>query len=231
MPRTLGGRTHPGGSWRMAGLVVASLAFGAPSVSSLSVTPGDISGGSSATGTVAISRSTTPTTVALLSSNTSIVKVPSSVTVPANTASTTFQVVSGGGSAGCPSVSAVVSGSTPRSAMIFVKPVNSSSSKLSLGLSTGTAVGGGSVTGTVTLIEPIGTGKVTVQLSSSSSQATVPASVILPPGVPNEVGIAVAKANFTITTQDMGTYNCAVITATHDTERGRALLKLATISG
>ena len=115
--------------------------------------------------------------------------------------------------------------------MIFIKPVNATGSKLTLGLSNGSAVAGSPVTGTVTLIEPIGTGAVTVQLSSSNSQATVPASVTLPPGVPNEIGVAVAKATFTITSRDMGTSSCTVITATRDTERSRALLRIATISG
>ena len=70
-----------------------------------------------------------------------------------------------------------------------------------------------------------------MQLASSSPDATVPATVTLPPGELNESGFAVARATVPIRTRDQGTMTCAVITATRDAERSRVLLKIATISG
>jgi hypothetical protein len=91
-------------------------------------------------------------------------------------------------------------------------------------------VGGNTTTATVSLIEAMGTPSQTVQLASIGS-ASVPPTVTLPPGTPNETGIAVAKANFSITTSSVGSTTCAVITATHGTAQGRAVLKILSTSG
>jgi hypothetical protein len=215
----------------VAGLLLAPVALAVPSVSSLTVSPGEIDGGAVSLGSVGITRSPTATTVNLLSSDARIAKVPASISIDANASSGSFKAVSASGSAGCPIITAGITGSGNRSVTLFVKPVNSSSSHLSVRLSSTSAVGGQSITGTVTFVEPIGTGSVTVQLASSSTNATVPASVTLPPGQLNEAGVAVASANFTIRTIDQGVSTCSVITATKDTERSRVLLKIATISG
>jgi hypothetical protein len=215
----------------VVGLLLAPAVLATPSVSSLTLTPGEIDGGDVAGGSVGITQSPTATTVNLLSSNTGIVKVPSSISIAANGTSGLFKAVSGSGTAGCPTITASIVGSGSRSVTLFVKPVNSSSSHLSVRLSSGSAVGGQSVTGTVSFVEPAGTDTVIVQLASSNPQATVPRSVKLPPGRAVEGGIFVASATFTVRTTDQGVSTCSVITATKDAEKSRALLKIATISG
>ena len=64
------------------------------SVSSLSLSPSSVTGGSSSTGTVTLNgpAPSTGATVMLASSNTTAAQVPSNVTVPAGTSSTTFPV-------------------------------------------------------------------------------------------------------------------------------------------
>ena len=83
---------HFGDSIQSAVLTVMPPPAGA-ALSSLTLNPASVAGGSTAQGTVTISAaSSTPTSVSLASSSAPIVTVPSSVTIPAGQTSATFNV-------------------------------------------------------------------------------------------------------------------------------------------
>ena len=216
---------------RGATLLIAPAAFSVQTVSGVSVSPNPVTAGSSATGTVSITSHIGTVTVALASSNATIAKVPSSVSIGTKSSSASFAVGTVSSSAGCPLITASI-GQNSQSTMLLVNPIGDRSSKLSLRLTASVVAGGSSDNATLTLIEPLGTGPLTVNLASSNpAAATVPTSVTLPAGTPNEMGIAVASATFTVHTAIVGATTCAVITATQGTNRARMLLKIVTISG
>ena len=161
------------------------------SLSSLSLSPTNVTGGTSAQGTVTLS-SLAPSggvTVAL-SDNSAYVSVPVSVTVPAGSSSATFTITTAGvSSAQTATISASYGGIT-RTAALTVNPATVTLSALSL---SPTSVTGGSTSqGTVTLSDAAPSGGVVVALSDSSLSASVPTSVTVPGGS--------TSATFTITT-------------------------------
>jgi FG-GAP-like repeat len=82
-----------GDSVQSAVVTVTPPAANTPVLSSLTLNPSSVSGGSSSQGTVTISAaSQTPTTVSLTSSSAPIVSVPASVTIPAGATSAGFTV-------------------------------------------------------------------------------------------------------------------------------------------
>ena len=210
-------------------LVTALLA--AAGVTSLSLSPTNIASGGSSTGTVTVSGLATlglTQSVSLTSSNTAIATVPPSVIIGAKTQNGTFTAHGVAGAAGCPVISARVGTTIPKSAMLFVHPP-AATGLLRITVPTNGAVGGSSVTGQLTWMAVPPAGGVVVQLSSTSPKATVPATVTIPPGAVNEVGVAAVP--FTITTSVVAPTTCAVITGTSGSAQARALLKILTISG
>ncbi len=82
-----------GGSSQSAVLNVTPPAATAPAISSLTLNPASVAGGTSAQGTITLSAAaTSPTTVTLASSSAPIVTVASSVTIPAGAASASFTI-------------------------------------------------------------------------------------------------------------------------------------------
>lgn len=224
--------SSPARVFQLIGLLATPTLFGPVVVNSLNVTPAQVSSGSSATGSVGVTSHTTMATVSLTSSKPSVATVPASVTINEKTATMGFTVRTAAGSGGCTRISAQVGSTAPMITLFTVTPpANASGSKLSVGLSAASVAGGSPLNGTITLIEPLGTGPLSVQLSSNDPAATVPATVTLPAGVPNEMGIAVAKATFRIQTSIVGFSTCSMITATQGAQTARTLLKIFTISG
>ena len=216
-------------------LLTTPAVFGAPYVQSVTLSPNPITSGQGGTGTVTINGAhSTPLTVTLTSSNPTLVPVPPSVTVPASastTSSASFSFTTAQLTAGCAVVTASVPGGSDNK-MLMVNPAPVRGNQLSLSLSATTVAGGSPVNATLTLIEKLGTGPLLVRLSSNNQFVTVPPSVTLPAGTPNEIGIAVAKVTFRITTAIVGQTQCAVISALQSsTNRTAALLRIATISG
>src|SRR6266436_1003070 len=190
------------------------------SLSSISLNPTSVTGGNSSTGTVTLSgpAPTGGAQVTLSSSDTTVARVLSSVTVAAGATSASF-TVSTSAVAGSTTVSIFASyaGAT-RSASLTVTPAPPPPPTLaSLTLNPSSVVGGlEDSTGTVTLTGPAPSGGAQVFLSSSNGAASVPSSVIVPAGASN--------ATFTVRTSAVFMSTSATISASYNgTTRTAAL--------
>lgn len=190
------------------GLLVASLCWnscgtnaggGTPvpppssNLSSLTLNPTSVNGGSLSTGEVTLS-SPAPsggTVVSLSSNDTSVASVPTSVTVAAGSAFAAFQVTTKTvTNTTTVKISASQSGVTQQaSASLTVTPPPAPGPTLtSLTLNPGSEIGGSTSTGSVTLSGPAPSGGAVVSLSSSNSAlAVVPANVTIPAGATGAV--------------------------------------------
>jgi hypothetical protein len=197
-------------------------------VQSVGLSPATVQSGSSSTGTVTLSgTTTTEVKVALFSSKPSLATVPASIIMgKTKTRTATFPIRTVSGQAGCATVSAQVVGTGPRPpAQLFVQP-NDPSGPITLTLSGNTVVAGGQpLPGFVTVFQTGSQGAV-VQLSSSNPQVTVPASVTL-----HETEGGPFQASLSVTAAVNAAPTCAIITATFQGSRSRALVKVAIISG
>src|SRR5436309_8704623 len=176
-----------------------------PTLSSLSLSPSSVTGGSSSTGTVTLSGPAPSggAVVSLSSNNTGAATVPASVTVPAGSTSATFTVSTT--PVGSTTV-VTISGSygATRTASLTVTPPTLSS----LSLSPSSVTGGSSSTGTVTLSAPAPSGGAVVSLSSNNTgAATVPASVTVPAGS--------TSATFTVSTSPVGSSTVVTISGSY----------------
>ena len=222
--------------WAAAAALLATPAiFGAPFVQAVTLSPNPITSGQGGTGTVVINGAhTSPITVTLTSSKSTLATVPASVSVPASsstTSSASFSFTTAQLTGGCSVITASVPGGSDNT-MLMVNPAPHRGNQLSLSLSATTVAGGSPVNAKLTLIEPLGTGPLLVRLHSDNQFVTVPPSVTLPAGTPNEMGIAVASVTFRITTAIVGLSQCAVISATQSSaNQVAALLRIVTISG
>ncbi|MCX7800359.1 MAG: S8 family serine peptidase [Fimbriimonadales bacterium] len=148
-------------------------------VDSVSLNPSRILGGLSVTGTVRLKNPANAggQVVNLESSDTSVATVPASVTVPEGSVSATFSVAT---TAVDSRKNATITASTPQrsaQAVLAVLPEGILEIRVPE-----TLVGGTTGTGTVHLTGPAGSGGATVELSSSSSLVSVPATVLVPQG-------------------------------------------------
>jgi hypothetical protein len=200
-----------------------------PVVMSLSLSPTTIAAGANSTATFTTKGVTTAITlVSLSSSKTAVATVPATTGVESKLNSGTFAVHGVSGAAGCSIISAKIGTGTPKTATVFVTPP-AATGLLRVSVPGNGAVGGQTVTGSLMwMAAPTGPG-IVVNLSSNSPNATVPASVTIPPSAVNETGVAVVQ--FQIQTSVVAPTTCAVITGTSGGNTARALLKIATISG
>jgi len=200
------------GATRSASLTVTPAPPPPPTLSSLTLSPTSVTGGNSSTGTVTLSgpAPTGGAQVALSSSDTTVARVLSSVTVAAGATSASF-TVSTSAVAGSTTVSIFASyaGAT-RSASLTVTPAPPPPPTLaSLTLNPSSVVGGlEDSTGTVTLTGPAPSGGAQVFLSSSNGAASVPSSVIVPAGASN--------ATFTVRTSAVFMSTSATISASYN---------------
>lgn len=170
-------------------------------LSSVSVSPSSVIGGSAVTGTVTLSAPApaSGSIVALSSSNASVT-VPSSVTVQAGHSSATFTVntlaVSQSASA---TITASLAGIV-RTATLTVGPATS----LKLSLNPTSIYGSTTSTGTITIPSAAGSSGIVVNLTSSSSAASVPATVTIPAGA--------TTATFTVNSAPVSTSTTATLT-------------------
>jgi hypothetical protein len=172
------------------------------SLSSLSLSPADVTGGSSSTGTVTLSGAApTGGAVISLSSSDPSVGVPATVTISRGTTSTTFTVATSPVAAKTTAVITAAFGGVTQTATITEEPP----ALTSVTLNPSSVTGRSSSTGTVTLSGPAPAGGAVVALSSSnSSLAAVPPSVTVPAGFTN--------ATFTVNTRVVICPNSATIT-------------------
>lgn len=204
--------------------VSAPLTITPPSLTSVTLNPTTVNGGSSSNGTVTLSGAA-PTgglAVVLSSSNTNVAQTPTSVTVAAGNVTATFTVTTSAVATNSTATITATLGSVHAGATLTVNAVTSTLSALSLNPSSVT--GGTNSTGTVTLTGPAPTGGTSVALqSSNTAAATVPASVSVPAGS--------TTATFTATTYAVANNSSTTITATLGTSKTAALtVNAATLS-
>ncbi|WP_156023343.1 hypothetical protein [Terracoccus sp. 273MFTsu3.1] len=109
----------------------------APSLVSLSIAPASVTGGSNATGTVALSSAapSAGSSVTLATGNSSAAQVPPTVSVPAGQTQASFPVTTSSVAASTPVTITAFSGSTTRTATVTVTPTSVPPSGMSVGLS------------------------------------------------------------------------------------------------
>src|SRR5713226_3648019 len=194
-----------GGGTQTATLTVSPQTL--PVLSSLTLDPPNVTGGTPSTGTVTLDRpaSSAGALVSLSSSNTAASVPANGVTVPAGATSATFTVTT---SAVATSTAVTISASyrngTQTAALTVVPPVPSS-----LSLSPASVTGAtSSPTGTVTLNGPAPSGGALVFLSSNNAAASVPANgVTIPAGA--------TSATFTVTTSAVVTLTSVTISGSY----------------
>jgi uncharacterized repeat protein (TIGR03803 family) len=180
----------------------AVLTIEAPKLAWLGLNPATVFGGDSMTGTVKLwSIAPAGGFVVSLASSSTMATPPATITVPAGSASVAFPVKT------VPVVNVITgtiraqAGTVSESASFKLNPA----SLASLTLSPTSVKGGTSSIGTVTLGSPAPTGGLSVVLSSTSSAATLPGTVIVAAGM--------SKATFTVKTTSVKTQTSATIKA------------------
>ncbi len=169
----------------------------------ISASPGSVTGGGSATGTVGISGTAPAGGISVsLSSNSGLVTLPATVTIPAGSSTATF------------SISTATTSSAVTATLSAIYSTVTKTCSFNIGVSVllhsivanpGTVVGGSTSTGTVGLTGPAPSGGVTVNLSSNSVSAMVPSTVLIPAGS--------VTATFGITTAPVSSAVHATLTA------------------
>jgi len=174
-----------------ASVHTATLTLTMANLSTLTLSPTTVYGGSSTvvTGTVSLNGQAAPSgTVVTLKSNSTAAAVPASVTVPAGSSSATFTVTTSQvTSVVAPTISAAFN-SISKNAVLTINPYTVTS----LTLDPPTVVGGNSSTGTVTLGQVAGPNGITVSLASYNANAQLPSTVVVPSGQ--------SSVTFTVTT-------------------------------
>src|SRR5882672_2496711 len=178
---------------KTASLIVTPPPLPGPTLTSLTLSPTSVIGGSPSTGTVTLSGPalTAGAIVSLISSNTIVATVPANVTIPAGGTSATFTVTTVAVTASTPpvNISASYAGVTQNASLTVTPPPPTFTS---LTLSPTSVIGGSPSTGTATVSGPALASGAQVLLSSSNRAASVPSSVTIPPGA--------TSATFPVTT-------------------------------
>ncbi|HKS22644.1 MAG TPA: hypothetical protein VJZ76_07595 [Thermoanaerobaculia bacterium] len=193
-------------------------AFAAPvRLSTITVAPGSVTGGTSATGTATLTGAAphNGAVVTLSSSNTGVATVPASITIPQGATSGTFTVTT---SAVATSTSVTITGNYGVTATGSFSVVPPTLSAFSVNPTTAMAVLGSS-TGTVTLNGPAPAGGQVVTLSSNNAAATLPSSVTVAAGA-TSANVAIAthgvysSTDVTLTATLAGNTRLATLTVT-----------------
>src|SRR6266478_2364031 len=180
------------GATQTASLMVTPATPPPPTLSSLTLNPTSVNGGSPSTGNVTLSGPAPNggSLVSLASSNTAVATVPASVTIPAGATGATFTVTSLPVTAPTPvTISVSYAGVTQTASLTLTPPPTLTS----LALNPTSVNGGSPSTGNVQLSGPAPSGGALVSLSSSNTAvATVLANVTIPAGA--------TSLTFTVTT-------------------------------
>ena len=146
---------------------------------SVSFSPSMVLGGTSTTGTVSLNGlAGKGGALVKLSSNLSSVKIPPTVMIAAGTAISTFQAKTSAVSAQLDAIVTAKLGSVTQTASLTINPPTLTQ----LSVLPATVAGGASSVGQVTLSSPAASGGFSISLSSSSTAATCPKSVVVPAG-------------------------------------------------
>jgi hypothetical protein len=209
--------TYSGGS-RTATLTVTPAVL-----TSASVSPGSVAGGTPSTGTVSLSgpAPASGASITLSSSNPSAASVPGMVTVPSSSSSATFAISTFNvASSTNVTITAVYNGTT-KTATLTVTPAPPALSAISV--TPTTVVGSSTANGTATLNQPAPTGGAAVALSSSDpTVAAVPSSVTVPSGS--------TSTGFTISTSSVVSDTTVTISGTFGSTKNAALTVVPTFT-
>ena len=192
-----------------------------PTLSSIALNPTSVVGGGSVQGTATLSGAAPSggAMVTLASSNTSAATTPGSITVPAGATSVSFTVTTAAVGASTSVTISGASGGSTRSAVLTVSAPPPPASLSALSVTPTSVVGGTASQGKVTLTTAAPTGGAVVSLTSSSTVATVPASVTVASGATSATftvttGSVTASTSATISGAFGGTSRSAVLTIT-----------------
>jgi uncharacterized repeat protein (TIGR03803 family) len=197
-----------GGATVSATLTVNPGGSPVPTLSSVTLNPASVQGGSSSQGTVTLSAPAPSGGAAVsLSSSSSLASVPNSLTVPAGSTSAPFTVTTTSVTSTGTAVITATLGSSSQEASLTITPATSVILS-SLTLNPTSVTGGNNSAGTVALTAAAPSSGITVTLSSSNtSVATVPSSVTLQAGQ--------ISATFSVRTQRVSSNTSVVISATY----------------
>lgn len=182
--------TDGGANWSPTGVIMW------PHVSSVSLNPPTVIGGSASIGTVTLTAAAPEGgAVVVLGTNTNVATVPASVTVATGATSANFTIFTSSIPVGA-STTATISGFYGGVTTIGMLTVTPAATLASFSLDPISVTGGATAIGTVTLSAAAPAGGAEIPLSSSNpAVATVPASVTVPAGN--------ASANFTVSTSSV----------------------------
>lgn len=179
-----------------------SLTINPASFSSMTLNPNSVTGGSSSTGTVTLTGSApTGGIVLTLKSNNMTVVVPNSVTISAGQSQATFTVTTSPVVAQSSVTITAAAGSVSKQAILTVTLPTVSA----VSVSPEEVTGGTAVTGSMTLTGPAPKNGIKVSLSTNSSSATAPSSVLVAAGA--------TTATFIVKTLPVSTQKVVSITA------------------
>ena len=209
---------------------IASFAFpgcssgtSTPVLSSVSLSPTSVTGGTSVTGTVTLSAAAPSGGLDVgLSSDSSAAQVPSKATVAAGSTSATFQVTTSSVSTTQSATITASYGGVDKTATLTVNAATSSVTVSSLTLNPTSVTSGSSSTGTVTL-GAVASGDVVISLTSSDPAASVPGPVTVLSGS--------QTANFTVTTSSVTTSTTVTITGSYNSSSASGTLTVNPASG
>jgi hypothetical protein len=180
-------------------------------LSSLTLNPTNVSGGTSASGTVTLS-AVAPSggaVVAIGDSNTAVTSAPASVLVPAGSKSASFAIATSTVISDTSASFTANYGGNSKSATLSITATSAAVELSSLTLSAASVTGGNSTQATVSLTGAAPFGGAVVALSSSDSAiADVPASVTVAEGS--------SSASVTVTTSTVSASTSVTLTATYN---------------
>jgi uncharacterized repeat protein (TIGR03803 family) len=205
-----------GGAQATSNLTVNSSSSCGPVISTLTLNPTTVVGGTSSSGTVTLTAAAPSSgAVITLSSNSNSASVPGSVTVAAGNTTASFTVTTSSVTSTTTATITATVGSSVADVSLTITPLLAVTS---VTLNPTSVTGGSSSQGTVTLDGPAPSGGVTVSLSSNFSSASVPASVTVAAGN--------ISASFTVTTTPITGTLTAAITATLGSSVAQAFLTI-----
>ncbi|HVN31598.1 MAG TPA: carboxypeptidase regulatory-like domain-containing protein, partial [Thermoanaerobaculaceae bacterium] len=182
----------------------ATLTIQPVGVSSVSLDPSSVRGGTQSTGTVTLNGAAPSgdLAVTLSSSNTAVATVPATVTVTSGSTSAQFPVTTASVTSTTAVTISASGGGTTQTATLTVQPI----AVVSVSLNPASLLGGTQSTGTVTLNGAAPSGDLAVTLSSSNTAvATVPATVTVTSGS--------TSAQFPVTTVSVTSTTAVTISA------------------
>ena len=215
---TYGGQIQDAVQMSSGGKVTISLSGGSGvALSSVSLNPTSVTGGSPSTGTVTLTGPAPSTgTTVTLSSNNAAATVSPTVTVTSGNSSATFTVTTTAVTTlTLAAIGASYNGVNESATLTITAPAPALSA---VSVNPTAVIGGTSSTGTVTLTAAAPTSGISVTLSSNSAAATVPPTVTVTSGN--------SSATFTVTTTGVATTTAASIGASYNSVNKSATLTI-----